>query len=59
MTRSLTLRRETLAALTVPELAGVHGGHPQYTDWAQTCPVVQCLGWTSYVGACPTLPECP
>lgn len=62
MTRSLTLRRETLAALTEAELGGVAGGYDPAkaaTGAGSTCPLIECAGLKSWVGHCPTLPECP
>jgi len=58
MTRSLTLRREALAALTDEQLGGVAGAGA-VTAQGSTCPVVECAGLKSWVGYCPTLPECP
>lgn len=58
MKRSLTLRAEHLAALTDDQLGDVVGGQV-ITGLAKTCPVVECAGLKSWVGHCPTLPECP
>lgn len=58
MKRSLKLRHETLAALTDEQLGDVVGGHA-ITAQGRTCPVVECAGLESWVGHCPTLPECP
>lgn len=43
MTRSLTLKRETLAALTPGELAGVAGAQPDYSGQGLTCPLLVCV----------------
>ena len=58
MTRSLGLRRETLAALTDDQLGDVVAGHA-ITVQGNTCPLIECAGLKSWVGHCPTLPECP
>ncbi|HEV2891200.1 MAG TPA: hypothetical protein VGX28_12565 [Frankiaceae bacterium] len=61
MTRSLTLKRETLTPLTAAELGGVAAGATTnaITAIGRTCPVLECAGLESWVGHCPTLPECP
>lgn len=58
MTRSLTLRRESLAALSDDQLGDVVAGLA-ITAQGSTCPVVECAGLRSWVGHCPTFPECP
>ena len=42
MTRSLTLRREALNALTEGDLAAVAGARAPYSDDGLTCPLAQC-----------------
>lgn len=59
MKRTLTLRRETLADLTAEQLGSVAGGIGAITAQGRTCPVIECAGLKSWVGHCPTLPECP
>ena len=58
MKRSLTLRRESLAALSDDQLGEVAGAHA-ITAQGATCPLLDCVGLRSWVGYCPTLPECP
>ncbi len=41
MTRSLRLRRETLAALTAEELTGVRGGRALPTTPVEDCPYLE------------------
>jgi hypothetical protein len=55
--RTLTLSRETLAELSSTELGSVVGG--AITAQGRTCPLIDCAGLESWVGHCPTLPECP
>ncbi|HEX8003099.1 MAG TPA: hypothetical protein VF519_10440 [Mycobacteriales bacterium] len=57
MKRTLTLSRETLAELSSTELGSVVGG--AITAQGRTCPLIDCAGLESWVGHCPTLPECP
>lgn len=59
MKRSLSLKRETLAALSAHDLAGVAGAQQAITAQGSTCPLIECAGLKSWVGHCPTLPECP
>lgn len=59
MKRSLTLKRETLADLGEDQLGRVAGAANAITVQGWTCPVAECAGLKSWVGHCPTLPECP
>ena len=59
MKRSLTLKRDALAPLTTGELHGVNGAAGAITGQGFTCPFAECTKLGSYVGHCPTLPECP